>query len=383
MTLLFYAVVVEYKYAYKFIVLLSEYNVVKLAFDRLDKEIKTACELGTVNLISSLLVRYLTTPSDVLIRVNHVVDTEKSVVTMICNKFHREIIRDCSKYYELVYRSTYVNLLIDCVVDNDALLYFFRNQWNYIEKSVDVSRFCKNNVVLQVILRQDIAYSERNSVVHTGGVFQWFLGIPESDPMSVYRDYTYASLWIFMHNEKPPLSLAHSPSIVLGTERGKNLNIATLWKKKFPHVELPAWMKKESEYQKIVTKFTNVPREVDSTDAVYDGYIYILQRDCYKGTNKYKIGKTINWESRRKAADYRNSDLYFLMRVNGMSNIENELKTMFSVKYTYDDIDEHGTEDYCGDVRSMIRDAVGVIFGVNVGGGNVGGGNVVGGNSNI
>ena len=82
----------------------------------------------------------------------------------------------------------------------------------------------------------------------------------------------------------------------------------------------------------------------------YYGYLYLIQKEAWKGTIKYKVGKTENYKQRLNSTEYRNCDVYELCRCPDYEVLERKLIDCLTEKFPYLDTDEHGDEDLMGDL---------------------------------
>jgi hypothetical protein len=332
----------------------------KLLPDGISSEIKSWCNDNDFNEAMSLYEKHNNDDIDV----NYWFWNIRTIIHLF-SSFSKQIASDIQYYRDaleqLVSANDYANL-------NNAMMIIYKENRNGLVKiAPTLLSVYPECTIIKVLLKQPVDYYEHNMTLFPlegTGELQFDVLYGTHDPTGFTYAYTYAALWVCLHNEPPPDALVHPPPHLLASPKakGKTITINALWKTKFTGVEVPPWMKKDSEYQKIVNRCKSLMTQQTGTSSVRDGYIYILQRECYKGTNKYKIGKTTNWDTRKKAADYRNCDLHFLIHVNGKDAIERNIITSFATKYPYIDSDEHGSEDFCGEIDDMIIDVINIVY---------------------
>ena len=86
---------------------------------------------------------------------------------------------------------------------------------------------------------------------------------------------------------------------------------------------------------------------------------YLIQLNCDKDTDKYKIGKSENLLTRLKSTEYRNAFIYTVMFVQDETACEKEIIKEFTSKYKLIDKDvsgNFGKETFRGDIREMMQD---------------------------
>jgi hypothetical protein len=166
--------------------------------------------------------------------------------------------------------------------------------------------------------------------------------------------------------DEPPLCLRHSPRVNFGKnfrylETGNQplANLENHWHN-FVGSECPAWMKSEEKYQKMLNMNKAVLDQAEQV--VMNGYVYLLQREANLGSNIYKIGKSIDFvNSRSKSAEYRNAKIFMFQMVPDMSQCEKDMKKAFNVKFPFvKEGYQHGSEDFMGNVREMMREFMGI-----------------------
>ena len=85
---------------------------------------------------------------------------------------------------------------------------------------------------------------------------------------------------------------------------------------------------------------------------------YLIQLNCDKDTNKYKIGKSSNLLTRLKSTEYRNAYIYIAMFVQDEGLCEQEIIRTFTDKFELVAEDEDGNfgkETFRGNIYEMIK----------------------------
>lgn len=85
---------------------------------------------------------------------------------------------------------------------------------------------------------------------------------------------------------------------------------------------------------------------------------YLIQLNCDKGTDKYKIGKAQNLLTRFKAAEYRNCFIVMTINVSDEDECEKEIIKEFDSNFAQvrsDTSGNYGREAYRGDIKEMIK----------------------------
>jgi hypothetical protein len=240
MSLLLYDVLNDYKCALKFLTKCSEYTIFDAVGVRAMKLCKEGNLSGLIEYISTAPLELKCTRNDY----NHGGKREE-VVTMICNKFTHEIMQDKS-----LYRTAYhpfVQLMVDGYRDTeeerDLITCYLWSQREFIMYNPEISKICANNNYVRVLFGLPTVGSSYNDTLYplTADIRR-FLEIDGSNMFNECIAYTYASLWLYMYNEAPPLNLMHHPCLILGFHNGESINIKTLWDNKFPDKECPRWM---------------------------------------------------------------------------------------------------------------------------------------------
>lgn len=86
---------------------------------------------------------------------------------------------------------------------------------------------------------------------------------------------------------------------------------------------------------------------------------YLLQLNCDKGSNKYKIGKSSNLLTRLKSTEYRNAFIKSCCYVSDINNCEKELISRFNSKFiNINDSEEggFGNEIFEGNIKEMMNE---------------------------
>lgn len=86
---------------------------------------------------------------------------------------------------------------------------------------------------------------------------------------------------------------------------------------------------------------------------------YLLQLNCDKGSNKYKIGKSSNLLTRLKSTEYRNAFIKSCCYVSDINNCEKDLISRFNSKFTnISDSEEggFGNEMFEGNIKEMMNE---------------------------
>lgn len=86
---------------------------------------------------------------------------------------------------------------------------------------------------------------------------------------------------------------------------------------------------------------------------------YLLQLNCDKGSNKYKIGKSFNLLTRLKSTEYRNAFIKSCCYVSDINNCEKELISRFNSKFiNINDSEEggFGNEIFEGNIKEMMNE---------------------------
>ena len=98
--------------------------------------------------------------------------------------------------------------------------------------------------------------------------------------------------------------------------------------------------------------------EVVTSTKFDHGGVYILQLNCDKGTNKYKIGKASNLLTRLKSTEYRNAFIISCCAVNDINGCEKEIIAAFNDKFknVKESMDGgFGNEIFEGDIKEMLN----------------------------
>lgn len=85
---------------------------------------------------------------------------------------------------------------------------------------------------------------------------------------------------------------------------------------------------------------------------------YLTQLNCDSGSDKYKIGKAKNIQTRIKSDTYRNCFIYMIMYVSDENECEKEIIREFDSHFTqvsHDTTGNYGRETYRGNVKEMMK----------------------------
>lgn len=169
---------------------------------------------------------------------------------------------------------------------------------------------------------------------------------------------TPSMYWIYKFHDIPPPNIIHKPTIATGTilvnRRKVVCNLSNFWKHFTGLNNVPKQFENMIDYKKYAIKTDCITIQNTSEIDKNKGYVYLIQRESQFNTNKYKIGRAENWNNRKShEASYRNCKLYNLIFVNNFIECERDIIEYFELNYTYTDNDEHGSEDFMGDIKNI------------------------------